>query len=481
VLTITAQATEFPAYTEPVTSNPVNANTSINDAPHVQENNEDENTAGFAEILAGLLNGTAKNAELSETSEELSVEQINVLTEIPESDFNINFSDIKIPDESQVKEDIEFDYNPDDVFAALTQMAISDQNAALEEKTGMRQDLSADDLAVKTEIPSLVKETVKPSREEAPIESFTKTGNETSSVKNAEEALAAEKLDLKNRIMSEKQTGKPGQADTENAQIFASVKRSGEEKAALQNQNREERPGRLEEMRNRSRRDRVAFEIRDQRTSADVSQTRSFNSVETSMSRLSEASAKEITLELRLPDFNGAGQGAQTMWDAKAVQGNAASFENLLARELHQSFNGDIVKSASAALRDGGESVIRLALRPDSLGNVKIHLEMAENKVTGFILVESEEALNAFRKELASLEQAFKDAGFADANLDLSFASEEKNNQWQEYDSNILSPQLAASIYEVSLPDADLESDAMIDMFGRITNGERSGYVNMMA
>ena len=83
-----------------------------------------------------------------------------------------------------------------------------------------------------------------------------------------------------------------------------------------------------------------------------------------------------------------------------AQGGPSQAFENLLARELHQNLNGDIVRHASIILRDGGEGTIRLSLKPESLGNVKIHLEMAENKIAGRIIVESNDALRAFEREI---------------------------------------------------------------------------------
>jgi flagellar hook-length control protein FliK len=99
------------------------------------------------------------------------------------------------------------------------------------------------------------------------------------------------------------------------------------------------------------------------------------------------------------------------------------SFRETLARELHENLNGDIVRHASIVLRDGGEGLIRLSLKPEHLGNVKIRLEMSENKVVGRITVESGEALRAFEQELRSLEQAFRDSGFEGASLEMSVSS----------------------------------------------------------
>lgn len=192
----------------------------------------------------------------------------------------------------------------------------------------------------------------------------------------------------------------------------------------------------------RSRNDRFSLEVHDHRTAEQNSHEMQL--AQTMESSRMHNSGQEITLELRLPDAQ-AQHSAQTTWETKA----GTALENMLARELHQNFNGDIVRHASIALHNGGEGVIKLALRPDSLGNVKIHLKMSENKITGYIIVESEEALNAFRREIASLEKAFRDSGFADANLDLSMASDGKND-WNEQDANSFLPRMAASRYDDS-------------------------------
>jgi flagellar hook-length control protein FliK len=153
---------------------------------------------------------------------------------------------------------------------------------------------------------------------------------------------------------------------------------------------------------------------------------------------------REITLELRLPQGREAAAPV-TSWET----GSGRAMENLLARELHQNFNSDIVRHASAILRDGNEGIIKLALKPESLGNVKIRLEMAENKIIGHIVVESEEALRAFEKEISSLEKAFRDSGFDGASLEMSLASDGgAGQQWQEAEASRFLPGQIASRYD---------------------------------
>jgi flagellar hook-length control protein FliK len=131
------------------------------------------------------------------------------------------------------------------------------------------------------------------------------------------------------------------------------------------------------------------------------------------------------------------------------------SFRETLARELHDNLNGDIVRHASVILKNGGEGLIRLSLRPEHLGNVKIRLEMSENKVVGRIVVESGEALRAFEQELRSLEQAFRDSGFEGATLEMSVSSDggrggTGNHRENGEEAPFFSERLAAHSYDTS-------------------------------
>jgi hypothetical protein len=176
------------------------------------------------------------------------------------------------------------------------------------------------------------------------------------------------------------------------------------------------------------RKDRVVFEVRDFRTEVQDADQKPLRAASRQ-----DAPNREISLELRLTDGQSSSAQAEVKpSNSSPPEGASSALENLLARELHQNFNGDIVRHASMAVRDGGEGTIRLSLKPESLGNVKISLELAENKITGRIVVESEEALRAFKQEISSLERAFRDSGFSGAELNLSLAADGNDGQAPE-------------------------------------------------
>ena len=226
--------------------------------------------------------------------------------------------------------------------------------------------------------------------------------------------------------------------------------------------------GRREEIRSR-RRERAPLEVRDFRSSNAPSGEGGLKSgdlrADAGVRVSGEAGNREITMELRLPNQGQNAPNAETAWELKAGQ----AFENLLARELHQNFNNDIVRHASMVLRDEGAGTIRLALRPETLGNVKIRLEMAENKITGHIIVESEEALRAFEREIHSLEQAFKESGFEAANLEMSLAADsgaaDQNRRGADA-APLPGTIMAASRYDAALEWAETPP-AVLDLFQR--------------
>ena len=134
-----------------------------------------------------------------------------------------------------------------------------------------------------------------------------------------------------------------------------------------------------------------------------------------------------------------------------AAPKGAAQLESFLSRELHNGLNGDIVRQAAVMLRDGGEGLIRLQLHPESLGNVRIKLALSGNRVEGIITVESPEAMNAFERELESLEMAFRDSGFEGASLNMQMSGGKPGGDlFDEVRAGVFSQIIAASSYESS-------------------------------
>jgi len=451
---------------ETVYTNPV----FVNEQPQVEQRlEENEEQSSFAEIFAGLL-----NAQPEDSPDDLSVEKstegnkLNLLNNAVENNINFDteFSNLVTENEYQlfnnenaehlintsfkmeVPQELDFDVQADLSSVGKVTENISDvqiQNAAsfakeaLNETTG-KKTLAADNLSTET---SLNAKTEKVQTHE--LRSNQELAHKSKSEVSLRQSENNHHSSLKDQTNNHETLRENSLAETR-TDVRIDVRNRTPEAAA-----------------GRTRRDRIAIEVRDLRTET-LSQKAS---VETAVNRM-PGSAQEITLDLRLPNFGHSSQ-AQTSWEVKA----GTAMENMLARELHQNFNGDIVRHASIALRDGGNGTIKINLHPEHLGHVKIRLEMTENKITGHIFVESQEALNAFRKEIASLEQAFKDSGFADVSLDLSFTADGAGAEHRELEESSFMQQMAASNYEDSY---ESETAPIVDVFF----GRTTGSINIL-
>ncbi|MCL2264810.1 MAG: flagellar hook-length control protein FliK [Treponema sp.] len=465
------------AYSEPI---PVDI--SPNEPPQIHEKDENEEKSSFAEILAGLMqNGKSENdSSIEQALDALALEKsrdgskLNLFANAAEG--NLDFDSIQgiddLPANSLLDDGLQFSDLNTNLDIDLTDADIDNvfQNILSAENlfNSTLDDVLSDDTAKLPHELISNKNTNQSSELPSDLSSAEKTA-ETSDAQLLNAANLAKEADAGKKTRSGNESASPEEADNNDAQTISKNK-SGEEKAAHLVK-REEGVSKLDEMRKNIRKERVSFEIRDLRTgNIPNNADKGYVLVETAAGRMpGQASVQEITLDLRLPD-NGQSAQAQTTWEAKA--GNA--LENMLARELHQNFNGDIVRHASIALRDGGAGTIKIALHPETLGNVKIHLEMTDNKINGLIVVESQEALNAFRKEIAALEQAFREAGFAGASLDLSLTADGAGTDNQELEDNSFLRQIAANNYEGSY---EQDSISVVDVFF----GQRTGAVNMLA
>ena len=80
----------------------------------------------------------------------------------------------------------------------------------------------------------------------------------------------------------------------------------------------------------------------------------------------------------------------------------------------------EFVKAGSILLRDNNSGTINMTMKPESLGNVKISLELSDKVIAGQITVNSREAYEAFRQNLDTLKNAFQQSGFDSAAFTLN-------------------------------------------------------------
>lgn len=115
-----------------------------------------------------------------------------------------------------------------------------------------------------------------------------------------------------------------------------------------------------------------------------------------------------------------------------AIRNDHQSFAEVLTKHL-EGASQEIVKTAQIVLQDNDSGIIRLRLEPETLGGVKIELKLAEKKISGTIVVESDIVQAAFKDSYAALRDAFNSQGFELTQLDINVSN--GNNNAESYEN----------------------------------------------
>lgn len=109
------------------------------------------------------------------------------------------------------------------------------------------------------------------------------------------------------------------------------------------------------------------------------------------------------------------------------TKGNTPSdIQNQLVKQLREQLNGEIVKRGSILMRNNGTGEIRLELKPENLGHVKIRLSLENNHIAGKILVENVNVKEAFDQNMQELYRSFREHGFQDTSLNVSVGNQHR-------------------------------------------------------
>jgi flagellar hook-length control protein FliK len=100
-----------------------------------------------------------------------------------------------------------------------------------------------------------------------------------------------------------------------------------------------------------------------------------------------------------------------------------------LAR-IREMTGSDLVRSVGLLVRDGGGE-IRLTLKPESLGSVRIRLSLEDGRIEGKIVVDTPEARQAFEAGIDSLTRALQADGFQTGSLSVSVSGGNANDSRQ--------------------------------------------------
>ena len=106
--------------------------------------------------------------------------------------------------------------------------------------------------------------------------------------------------------------------------------------------------------------------------------------------------------------------------DAERLQSDAGRGHTTLSRALREQANPEIVRQARLVVRGESSGDIRLVLKPENLGRVRINLHLEDNRIAGRIIVENSSVKEAFQENLQALQRSLQQSGIETSGLEVS-------------------------------------------------------------
>ncbi len=99
--------------------------------------------------------------------------------------------------------------------------------------------------------------------------------------------------------------------------------------------------------------------------------------------------------------------------------GKNESAAESLAKKIDSQAGNEIVRGVKVILKQAESGEIRINLKPDNLGRVRVDIQMDGNRLSGRIFVESAVAREAFQASIEGLQNKLMESGFNSADLEL--------------------------------------------------------------
>ena len=213
-------------------------------------------------------------------------------------------------------------------------------------------------------------------------------------------------------LQPKRQSGATGlEADSDEGEIAEALgaarrsvgQKSGADESADQNGSREQDD--QNEARSgvhNQRRPAVTVEVRDLRPDSD----RNGGDLSEARSARVETDGSNLTRRLQA--------------DAERLQSDGGRGHTTLSRALREQANPEIVRQARLVVRGESSGDIRLVLKPENLGRVRINLHLEDNRIAGRIIVENSSVKEAFQENLQALQRSLQQSGIETSGLEVS-------------------------------------------------------------
>ena len=127
-----------------------------------------------------------------------------------------------------------------------------------------------------------------------------------------------------------------------------------------------------------------------------------------------------------------------------SAEGSGGRFEAPVTKEVSRLFrdymnetgNKELVRKIDFILKNDNQGEIKLILKPEALGNVRINLSLNENNIAGKIIVDNSSVRDIFLNNMDQLTSLLKDNGYDTASLEVWVGQDGRDGKEQGQDGD---------------------------------------------
>ncbi len=167
-------------------------------------------------------------------------------------------------------------------------------------------------------------------------------------------------------------------------------------------------------------------------------------------------SSKEV-LMLR-PGDNSQGTRADTPVKSLTAEQNTV-FERLKAEG-----NSEIVKQTKIILKDESSGELKMLLKPEKLGYVRIRINLNDNNIVGRIIVDNNSIKEIFESNMENLIRNFRESGFNGASLEVSVGGGKNQGRQMESNERFFSEKIIEDVQQHNIVGINAMDNSLINL-----------------
>jgi hypothetical protein len=115
-----------------------------------------------------------------------------------------------------------------------------------------------------------------------------------------------------------------------------------------------------------------------------------------------------------------------------APSSTATETRHSFGQLVREHLNPEIVRQSGLVLRNAKSGEIRLVLKPEHLGSLRVRLELDDNRITGRIIVDNSLVKETVEQNMDALMKSFRDHGFNAAALDVTVSGDRRREHAEQ-------------------------------------------------